>query len=177
MQILRRKMGESRWKTIRAVRYRHKMTVFDGVPAAAGLVTLSADAPFFVERGGKKQKIIDEGYLWLQLAPEDGFWWLTAMYDEKGKLVQFYFDVTSGNRIRPDGESEYDDLFVDVVVTPGKPPRIVDEDELSQAAACGVITQAQAERAMETAREICEKYADTEALEAFCAARLKELME
>ena len=168
-------MGESRWKNARAAAYRHTMTVFDGVPAAAGLVTLSASEPLWVGPEGYRRRVVDEGFLWLQLAPRGGAWWLTAMYDENARFVEFYFDITAGNHISPDGESWFDDLFVDVVFTPGEAPRIVDEDELEEAARIGVISREQARAALRQARMICERFSDTAGLERFCGDLLKEL--
>ena len=75
----------------------------------------------------------------------------------------------------PDGESWFDDLFVDVVFTPGEAPRIVDEDELEEAARTGVISRGQAREALRQARMICVRFADTAGLERFCGDLLKEL--
>ncbi len=177
MRIIRRKMGESRWKDVRAAAYRHTMTVFDGVPAAVGLVKLSADRPVCVGPEGHRRRVVDEGYLWLQLAPENGFWWLTAMYDEQARFVEFYFDVTAGNHIEEDGESWFDDLFVDVVFTPGEPPRIVDADELALAQREGLISCVQAQAALAQAEAICREFADPTNLEKTCEALLQALKE
>ena len=176
IKIRRRRMNESRWRDVRAAAYRHTMTEYEGVRAAAGLMTLSTEKPLWVGPPDERRKVVDEGFLWLQLAPENGAWWLTAMYDEKAQLVEFYFDVTAGNHLRADGDSWFDDLFVDVVLTPGKPPRIVDADELAEAVSCGLLSEQTARNALSQAQRICVEYADTAALESFCEALLTALL-
>lgn len=176
MELLIRKMGESRWKNVKAAQYCHQIVEYDGAPAAAGLVRLSTDTPVYAGRGENRIKIVDEGFLWLQLAPEDGFFWLTAMYDEKAQLVQFYFDLTLGNHIRADGESWFCDAFADVVITPGLAPRLLDADELAQAQCEGLLTAAQADEIERFARKIMRDYAECSALALYCKNLLARLL-
>lgn len=175
MKLFVRKMAQSRWKSAGVAAYAHEMVEYADAPAAAGLVVLSASSPVYAGRGEDRIKIVDEGFLWLQLAPEDGFFWLTAMYDEKARLVQFYFDITLGNHIRADGESWFTDAFVDVVITPGSPPRLLDADELAQARQEGILTAAQAAAALEHAHAVMHDYADCSALAAYCEKLLARL--
>ncbi len=175
MELLNRKMGESRWKTAGVARYVHEIVEYAGAPAAAGLVVLSACAPVCVGSGEKRLKIVDEGFLWLQLAPADGFFWLTAMYDETARLVQFYFDVTLGNHIRADGESWFTDAFADVVITPGEPPRLLDLDELERARQEGLLSMRQAQEVQKNARKIAREFSDCRQLSAYCRVLLSRL--
>ena len=67
---------------------------------------------------GKDVTLADVGYYWLQIALKDENFWLTAMYNEKGEFVQYYFDVTRKNVIK--GENSYfEDLYLDVIVHEG----------------------------------------------------------
>ncbi len=175
MQLLIRKMGQSRWENAKAVQYCHEIVEYAHAPAAAGLVVLSARSPVFAGLGENRIKIVDEGFLWLQLAPENGFFWLTAMYDENAKLVQFYFDITLGNHIRTDGGSWFADAFADVVITPGCPPRLLDAEELDQARREGLLSTAQAKAALQHAHEVMRGYADSSALAAYCGKLLVRL--
>lgn len=174
--MIERKMSESRWDGVRPSAYRRMSVMFEGSPAEASLMTLSADAPVYAGRGAHRLRIIDDGYLWLQLAPKDGFWWLTAMYDDRARLVQFYFDITTGNRTGC-GECSFEDIYVDVVITPGSSARIVDEDELRDACAAGDIGQEDAERALENARTVARKYENCAELEKFCSELLQKLIK
>lgn len=175
MELLIRKMGQSRWAGVGAAQYLHEMVQYEGSPAAAGLLVLTADTPVYAGHGAGRIKIVDEGFLWLQLAPENGYFWLTAMYDEKARLVQFYFDLTLGNHIRADGESWFADAFADVVITPGQAPRLLDVDELAQAQREGLLCAQQAQAVLCHARRIACRYADCSALAAYCRKLLARL--
>jgi predicted RNA-binding protein associated with RNAse of E/G family len=46
-----------------------------------------------------------------------------------GKTLGYYFNIADQTRIEP-GRLSWRDLVVDVLVLPGAPPRVLDEDEL-----------------------------------------------
>lgn len=170
-------MSQSRWDGVTCARFSRMSTTFEGVPAEAALMLLSAQKPVYAGRGEQKLKIVDNGFLWLQIAPENGFWWLTAMYDENAGLIQFYFDITSGNHIDPDGECWFYDAFVDVIITPGSPARIVDEDELACALESGGISENIAAQAISNARNTALLYENCAQLEQYCDHLLHLMME
>ena len=49
--------------------------------------------------------------------------------DTAGKTLGYYFNIADQTRIEP-GRLSWRDLVVDVLVLPGAPPRVLDEDEL-----------------------------------------------
>ena len=170
-------MNESRWKGASSAAYAETGTEFEGEKCTAGLVLLSTDSPVYAGHGADRIKIVDEGFLWLQLAPEGGFWWLTAMYNEKAELIQFYFDVTFGNMLKKDGESCFTDAFADVVITPGLAPRVLDRDELEAAVKEGLLSEAEAEDVLAKAEYLASRFADCRALSEKCDELLKLLMK
>ncbi len=101
--------------------------------AVAGLLRLhGVKDPLDVSAPGGKIRIVDEGYSWLQIAPEGENWWLTTMFDREGNLVQHYFDVTWKNTLAG-ADSTFEDLYLDVVVMPDGRARLLDLDELDAA--------------------------------------------
>ena len=76
-------------------------------------------APLVVKHGETGVRVADAGFFWLEAAPRARHWWLTAALDENGGIVQYYFDITLENDIRPGGQSSFLDLFLDVVLSPG----------------------------------------------------------
>ena len=82
---------------------------------------------------GSSVTIVDEGYHWLQLAPETGRWWLTVMFAPDLSVVQYYFDITAGSNLLGAADSFFTDLFLDVVMMPDGRIIVLDEDELEQA--------------------------------------------
>lgn len=140
---------------------------FSGV--AAKLWLEKVRAPLSVSScGGRKLTIADDGYAWLQLAPRNAHWWLTAMYDQTGTLVQCYFDITRQNHV--DGRAScFEDLMLDVIFTPEESPVLLDEDELREALSLGHITREEAAMAQQEARSLMEGLRlRGQALFAFC---------
>lgn len=105
---------------------------------------------------GQNIKLADVGYYWLQIGLKNENYWLTAMYNEKGEFVQYYFDTTRKNFI--DGKDSYfEDLFLDVVFQGGNKIEIIDLDELNQALLEQVISQEEYDLARMTAERIMKK--------------------
>lgn len=89
-------------------------------------------APLVKNCFGQDVVLADVGYYWLQIGLENENVWITAMYNEKGEFVQYYFDATRKNVI--DGEKSYfEDLFLDVIVQGENEIEVLDEDELKMA--------------------------------------------
>lgn len=132
------------------------MTVNDGdFTGEIGLLRLNrVKAPLEKTYADRTVRIVDDGYYWLQLAAPDVPYWLTAMYDDKGRFIQFYFDISDRNVILPDGKAYFIDLLLDVVMAADGGIYLLDEDELSSALAKDEITQAQYDGAHEAARGI-----------------------
>ena len=112
-------------------------------------VTEPLIAPCF----GQNVKLADVGYYWLQIAFKDENFWLTAMYDEKGEFVQYYFDVTRKNIINGQ-DSCFEDLYLDVIVHEGSKVEVLDLDELNDALLEQTISQQEYDFAWSKTRKI-----------------------
>lgn len=86
--------------------------------------------------------IVANGFAWLQYFPKDSHHAMTAVINENGKIVQWYFDITLANGLTEEGVPYFDDLYLDVVVLPNKEIYILDEEELLQALTARKITEA-----------------------------------
>jgi predicted RNA-binding protein associated with RNAse of E/G family len=82
---------------------------------------------------GKEVCLACEGYSWLCFLPELQNWCMTAMYDQAGGIIEWYFDITKSNFIDENGDPSYDDLYLDIVLLPDGRVLTLDEDELIQA--------------------------------------------
>lgn len=100
--------------------------------------------------------IADKDYSWLQVALKDQFVWLTAMYDDQGRLKELYFDITGGNRFDDPENPCFEDMYLDIVVTNDGRVFILDQDELDEALETGAITRAQYDRAEANCKELYE---------------------
>lgn len=103
---------------------------------------------------GRKCLIADDGWTWLGWMRPDFPWALTAMMDENGCWVQFYFDIISDMGCDEDGRAWFDDCWLDIVVTADGTAYLLDEDELEEALGNGELTLDMARSARKAAREL-----------------------
>lgn len=182
MSMSKKTMRREDWRRILKRAYAFADFECGELSGAVGLIrTDRVSEPFCRTMFGRNFTLVDDGYYWLQVAPRNQKWWLTVMYDDQLRLLQYYFDITDGNVVRSSGDSYFVDLYLDVVHVPGEGSVLLDADELDEALAGGVINAAQHAMAHREARRILEGLQAEEArLEAFCMAqtlRLKRLME
>lgn len=76
--------------------------------------------------------MMDTGYKWLEFYDYNSKNRLTAMYDNNGDIVEWYYDIS--RKIGKENESPYeDDLYLDIVITSNGKQIVLDEDELEEA--------------------------------------------
>ncbi len=123
-----------------------------------------------------KIKIVDDGFFWLQIGFENKNYWITAMYNEKKEIVQYYIDITEKNVINDYENSCFYDIFLDIVLLPDGEIFLLDEDELKKALDDKIITKVQYDRAYSEANRIIKiisnDYADLENLCRECFSNL-----
>ncbi|PFI22644.1 DUF402 domain-containing protein [Bacillus cereus] len=110
--------------------------------------------PSYKEYNGKELCIADDGYTWMQYFITGKNFAITAMLDDRKKLVQYYIDVTKKYEIDERGLPYFDDLYLDVVVLPNGEIYVLDEDELEDAYKMGDVTKAEYELAWHTTKWI-----------------------
>lgn len=86
-------------------------------------------SPYILENGLCMR---DTGYKWLEFYDYNSKIRLTAMYDEKNEIVEWYFDIA--RMIGKESGIPYeDDLYLDVLLTKEGKTILLDEDELKEA--------------------------------------------
>ncbi len=178
LKIKRKTMRREQWRRVTGSRQIFEHGCLGGMDGEIGLMRIDAvTPPLVVSSLGQRVTLAAPGYCWLQFAPKGRHWWLTTMFDPAGRLFQHYFDVTDANTLRPDGNSSFDDLFLDVVVCPGMPPVLLDQDECDLALAQGTIDAGQYRRAQQTAQALMTALAVGEpALSDWCRAQYRRLL-
>lgn len=116
------------------------------------------EKPLIVHNGEEDICIKDNNYEWIEAYSTDGNFALTIMYDDKGKLIEWYFDISKNIGIE-NGIPYEDDLYLDLVITPNGDKIVLDEDELLEARQKGVITQTDVDDAYNTLSLLDDKYA------------------
>lgn len=151
LQIKRKTLRRAEWARIRDSAFAWADFRREGLRVTAGLLRMRrVREPLTVATCGAQTVIADDGFDWLQIAPEGQRWWLTVMFDAEGAIRQYYFDITRRN-ILAGADTCFEDLFLDVVAAPDGRVELLDEDELDAALAAGVITPAEAAIARDTA--------------------------
>ncbi|MDR2590362.1 MAG: DUF402 domain-containing protein [Oscillospiraceae bacterium] len=97
--------------------------------------------PRFVGEKGREICIADKGYSELCYLPDNENWMVWAIYDNNGKIIEWYFDISKTNSVDKDGNPYCDDLYLDIALMANDEILILDEDELLDAYNNGKITK------------------------------------
>lgn len=123
-----------------------------------------------------KVKIADKGYYWLQIALKNTNFWITAMYNEKKRLIQYYIDITEKNVINSKEEAHFYYLFLDIVFSSSGKLILLDKDELINALSSKIINEKQYNLANSIANNILENIRlKKNELDNFCFKYLEKL--
>lgn len=95
--------------------------------------------------------VCDHGFKWLSILPQDDYYCITAMMNEKNDIQVWYIDMIAAQGIDTDGIPYFDDLYLDLIVFPNGEIKVDDMDELEEALRQGDITQEQFDLAVRTA--------------------------
>lgn len=115
------------------------------------------DKPLIVNNSINSICIKDNNYEWIELYPIDGKYAITIMYDDKGNLIEWYFDISKKIGLE-NGIPYEDDLYLDLIITSDGKEIIIDEDELLKALEEGYITKEDVIGAYDTLKELENKY-------------------
>ena len=138
----RKDMRRSDWHRILRREYVSRDCRLHGIRGKESLLVIrEVTGPLMVHDGGEDVLIVEKDYAWVQIALEGQPFWLTAMYDAQGRLIQIYFDITGGNRFDDPENPWFEDLYLDIVVNSRGELFIMDRDELDEALAEGAITR------------------------------------
>ena len=103
---------------------------------------------------GEDIVVCDAGLKWLSILPQNDFYCITAMMNEKEDIIVWYIDMIAGQGIDADGVPYFDDLYLDLVVYPNGEIIVDDMDELEEALRQKDITKEQFNLAVNTAAEL-----------------------
>ena len=116
------------------------------------------EKPLIVYNGKENVCIKDNDYEWIEVYPNNGKYAFTIMFDDKGNLIEWYFDIAKKIGIK-NGIPYEDDLYLDMVITPEGEEFLLDEDELIDALNKGDITKEDIDEAYKSLKHLEEKYA------------------
>lgn len=127
-------------------------------------------------RSGRKDCILSKNYKWLEIYPDNEKYAITAMYNEKEELVEFYIDIIKESGIE-NGEPYIIDMYLDLIITYENEKYILDEDELQEALRCDLISQNDYDIAKETLNLLLDKYESKEEFQKLVDFSMHSLLE
>lgn len=98
--------------------------------------------------------LLDSGYKCLMFLPDNENWCISVVYNISNEIIEWYFDMTKQNSIDEKGNPFYDDLYLDIAISPDFKVVILDEDELKEALEEKIITKCDYEMAYNTCNKI-----------------------
>jgi len=140
-----RDMRRSDWHRILEREYKVSPCSFQKMEGVVSLLQIrKVTEPLLVPgENGEKVLIADVGYSWLQVAFKEQYFWATVMYDNKGRFMQGYFDITGGNSFEDMNNPTFRDMYLDLVLLEGSRILVLDRDELDEAFEQNEITEEQ----------------------------------
>lgn len=132
-------------------------TEWNGHTGLAGLMLIEeVTAPLTISYPYGPVTIADKGYSWLQIALRDARFWITAMFDDRNRLIQIYCDITAGNQFDDPENPWFEDMYLDICTAPDGSLCVLDEDELEEALQTGNISSAAYDQARRDCRALHE---------------------
>lgn len=147
-------MKRKEWTRLKECQFAFKTIDENTESGYIKMINLTAPLTVNIANTNQVKCIADNGYTWIQFGFRHHNLWLTAMFDTNDKLVECYFDITEKNVIKPNGDSYFYDLYLDVVFFTNGNIELLDEDELHDALNNQEISQNQYSNAYKTSKTL-----------------------
>jgi predicted RNA-binding protein associated with RNAse of E/G family len=151
----RRRADRAEWRRIVERRFVVAHLEAPAFTGYATLLLLDRFAETFYARVGEATCCVAAaGYPWLQHFPAGAFHTVTTMFDASGAVVQWYIDVCRAHGVDGAGVPWFDDLYLDIVVSPNGAAHLLDADELEDARRQGLVSPGEYALAWAEARRL-----------------------
>lgn len=101
--------------------------------------------------------LLDDGYKCLIFLPDNENWCVSAVYNALNEIIEWYFDITKLNSIDEQENPFFDDLYLDITVSPDFKIAILDEEELEEAFGLKEITKSDYDMAHYTCYKVIKE--------------------
>ena len=136
---------------------------------------IEVNRPLVVNLEGTEICLYNNGYSELGFLPDNENWMVWTLYDDFGKIIEWYVDITRINSVDEEGRPFCDDMFLDIVLQPNGKTIILDEDELLDGKNKGLITEKEFNLAYQVKHSLFErKFICVEYMEKLCGVLKKE---
>lgn len=157
-EILKRsKLSYDEWKCIVSKELRGKRIDSEILIGYVGIIDIKeVEEPQVWTFNGEDIVVCAKGMKWLSILPQNDWYCITAMMNEKTEIMLWYIDMIAGQGVDGNNIPYFDDLYLDLIVYPDGTIIVDDMDELEVALVKGRITQEQFFLAIETSIRLKE---------------------
>lgn len=149
------RLSYDEWKCILSKKMTGKRVTGDFFEGYLGLIDIRQVSEVQKWKfNGEEIVVCDGGIKWLSILPQNDFYCITAMMNEKSDIIVWYIDMIAGQGTDADGMPWFDDLYLDLVVYPNGEIKVDDMDELEEALRQKDITQEQFDLALHTVDQL-----------------------
>ena len=153
----RSRLSYDEWKCIKAKKLLGQTIDTDVFKGYIGLIDIEEVSEKQIWKfNGEDIVVCDKGLKWLSILPQNDYYCITAMMNEKNDILLWYIDMIAAQGTDVDGIPYIDDLYLDLVVYPDGTIVVDDMDELEDALAKNDITHEQFELAIRTSNQLRE---------------------
>ncbi len=139
------------WKCIVAKKRTGKVVDTPEFSGYVGILNIfEVSEPQIWKYNGEDLVVCDNGYQWLTILPENDYYCITVMMNDKHEIQACYIDILAEQGYDKDEVPYFYDLYLDLVVYPDGTIIEDDMDELQDALKNADITQQQFALALET---------------------------
>ncbi|WP_223066272.1 DUF402 domain-containing protein [Paenibacillus caui] len=155
---MKRKFGDrANWRRVTQRKFASRYVEDKYFTGYITLYTIQAlREPLWKTYGRHTFRIADKGYSWLQYYPKNAHYIVTAMFDDRNEVIEWYIDVCKNQGVTDQGVPWFDDLYLDIVVLRNGEVFLLDQDELDDALSRRLISLKDYELATHTARELLQ---------------------
>jgi predicted RNA-binding protein associated with RNAse of E/G family len=136
-------------------KYIHINDIFSGYISLIKVIKVKQKIT--VDYDNSETILLDDGYKCLMFLPDKEKWCASAVYNTSNEIIEWYFDMTKQNSIDEEGNPYYDDLYLDIAVSPDFNPIILDEEQLKEALELKEITKSDYDMAHHTCNKIIKE--------------------
>ena len=143
------------WKSMKKKTRSGRFMHTDDFEGYVGVLTIDevSEAQIW-DYGDTKITVLDNGYKWLSIMPEQDYYCITVMMDGDYNIKVSYIDMIDEHGIDEDGTPYFYDCYLDLIIYPDGNIIVDDRDELDAALSGGDITEEQYNRALQTADKL-----------------------
>lgn len=151
----RSRLSYDEWKCIKSKKMRGKKVNNEFFKGYIGLIEIEEVSEKQIWKFNEEDiTVCDKGLKWLSILPQNDFYCITAMMNEKCEILLWYIDMIAEQGMDADGIPHFDDLYLDLVVYPNGTIKLDDMDELEEALLSKDITQEQFDLAINTSDKL-----------------------